>query len=84
MTPRPKRSYGDVRRLSDVGKNLSLTLPKEISDMLRRAGVDTVRVTTTSEGILIVPWREPEIPAWAQPTAEERKMTEPNIDGGGE
>lgn len=65
MTP-PKRSYGNVRRLNDVGNNLTLTLPKEISDMLRRAGVDTVRVTTTSEGILLVPYREPEIPEWAR------------------
>lgn len=70
------RSFADVRRLREsggTGGNLNLTLPKEISQMLRRAGVQAVRVTTTSEGILLTPYREPEIPEWAKPAEDEEE-----------
>ena len=63
------RSYGTVRTLHETGSkggNLSLTLPKELSTMLRQAGVEQMRVTTTDEGILLTPYREPEIPEWAK------------------
>jgi hypothetical protein len=66
----PKRSFSDVRRLSNLGNNLSLTLPKEVSDLLKAAGIEAVRVSLTEEGILLTPYREPEIPAWAKEGTE--------------
>jgi hypothetical protein len=63
----PTRSFGSVRKLTFAGKgkNAHLTLPREISQMLERAEVKWVRVTTTTEGILVVPYREPDLPEWA-------------------
>jgi hypothetical protein len=63
----PIRSFGSVRKLNFVGRgnNASLTLPREISQMLQRAGIKWVRVTTTTEGILVVPYKEPDLPDWA-------------------
>lgn len=65
---RPTRSFADVRKVTfnGVGKNAHLTLPKEISHLLEAAGIEYVRVTTTDEGILITPYREPELPGWAK------------------
>jgi hypothetical protein len=62
------RSTADVRKLNytGTGANVSLTLPKEVSEILRRAGIEFVRVTTTTEGILLTPYREPELPEWAK------------------
>lgn len=68
---RPKRSFADVRKITfnGVGKNAHLTLPKEVSNLLEAAGIEYVRVTTTAEGILITPYREPELPDWAKTDA---------------
>lgn len=62
------RSSADIRRVrySDTGANASLTLPKEVTEILRLADIEFVRVTTTTEGILLTPYREPELPEWAK------------------
>lgn len=64
--PRPTRSFANVRKLTFTGKgnNAHLTLPKEISALLQTAGVEFVRIETTREGILLTPYREPELPEW--------------------
>ncbi len=66
-----KRSSSDVRKITYTGKgeNAHLALPKEVSEILRRAGIEFMRVTTTNEGILLTPYREPIIPEWAREDA---------------
>jgi hypothetical protein len=65
-----ERSYGSIRTLAFTGKgnNASLTLPKEISDLLRNAGIRQVEAVLTEEGILLVPYhgRPSVVPKWAE------------------
>lgn len=71
--PERRSRNENIRKLSIAGgTNKSFVLPREVSDLLGRAGVEYIRISITDEGILLTPyWGEDpdDIPEWAKPHA---------------
>ena len=59
-----KRKFEKIERGSRA--TIRVTLPPEISQVLVAAGVEYVDVSWSIDGILITPWKDPELPVWAK------------------